>query len=142
MIQDGLEVDILVFEGEAAEIACRHSLRSLNACHSLFTILAGNLSLVLAMGKARSNNVSLQCLIKRVAVFAVATDSKLHLSWIPGEWNPADGPSCSSVGFFAGRRSGPSHIAFMDIQHAEESSVAEASFGRQRLSSANRRSGH
>ena len=55
--------------------------------------LSDNLPLTLSASKGRGKSSFLTKPLRQLCAFALATGSKLHVRWIPSEWNVADRPS-------------------------------------------------
>ena len=70
--------------------AVKHIVRD-HRCHGLrFLILNDNMGVVLAIQKGRCCDYGLLRVIRRINAHLLATGTKLHVRWVPSEWNVAD----------------------------------------------------
>jgi hypothetical protein len=63
------------------------------AINSRLLILSDSSTAIGALSKGRSSSPVVLRRCRTVAAFLLASGLRLHLRWVPTEWNPADGPS-------------------------------------------------
>eukprot|EP00435_Cladocopium_sp_Y103_P024584 s857_g6.t1 len=85
--------NILHTEALALVWSIEHSLRSCRNVGKRLLFLSDNLPLTLSACKGRGKSGFLTKPLRKACALALATGSKLHVRWIPSEWNVADRPS-------------------------------------------------
>ena len=85
--------NILHTEALALVWSVEHVLRSSRNFGQRVLFLSDNLPLTLSASKGRGKSSFLTKPLRQLCAFALATGSKLHVRWIPSEWNVADRPS-------------------------------------------------
>lgn len=85
--------NILHTEALALVWSVEHVLRSSRNFGQRLLFLSDNLPLTLSASKGRGKSSFLTKPLRQLCAFALATGSKLHVRWIPSEWNVADRPS-------------------------------------------------
>ena len=85
--------NILHTEALALVWSVEHVLRCSRNFGQRLLFLSDNLPLTLSASKGRGKSSFLTKPLRQLCAFALATGSKLHVRWIPSEWNVADRPS-------------------------------------------------
>ena len=84
---------IHVLEARSVLGAVKHRCRDSQRHGKRITVLNDNLGVVLAVQKGRCSNYGILRIIRRIAAHCLATGIRLHLRWVPSEYNVADKPS-------------------------------------------------
>ena len=84
---------IMRTEGRALVLAVRHELRSIKNFGKNYLCLVDNLGLALSASKGRGKQWISNSTCRELAALCLATNSRLHIRWVPSELNIADAPS-------------------------------------------------
>lgn len=85
--------NILHTEALALVWSIEHALRANRNFGKRILFLADNLPLTLSVCKGRAKSSFLTRPLRKICALALATGSRIHVRWIPSEWNVADQPS-------------------------------------------------
>lgn len=89
------KANILHTEALALVWSFKHQVRNKSAFNKRLVALVDNLPLCLSAVKGRGRSGHLKGPLRHIACISLVTGCRLHVRWIPSEWNIADKPSRS-----------------------------------------------
>jgi hypothetical protein len=86
-----------VLEAHAVKLAIEWCARSCDRLGHRIVLLVDAKAVLGAVAKGRSSAKTIKRIIARIGALCLATDTSLHLLYVPSEHNPADAPSRGKV---------------------------------------------
>ena len=86
-----------LLEAHAIRLALEWVSRSVGRLGRRVVLLVDAKAVLGAVAKGRSSSQTLKRIIARISALCLATNTTLHLLYVPSEHNPADAPSRGSV---------------------------------------------
>ena len=84
---------ITLLEARTLLWSVRRLTRDVSRHGERMLVLGDNLGVVLAKSKGRAHSYELNCIIRRITMYCLASGVRLSVRWLLSEWNPADKPS-------------------------------------------------